>query len=85
MGDTISETGFRGPGSRTGGQSHAQGRAAENGSPATEDLYIESVNKTVDAYKAQLVRLRQQGDRLVLPDLDFDTGKPTRPGGVQVG
>jgi hypothetical protein len=48
-------------------------------------LYIESVNKTVDAYKAQLVRLRQQGDRLVLPDLDFDTGKPTRPGGVQVG
>ena len=54
-------------------------------SPATEDLYIESVNKTVDAYKAQLVRLRQQGDRLVLPDLDFDTGKPTRPGGVQVG
>jgi hypothetical protein len=48
-------------------------------SPATEDLYIESVNKTVDAYKAQLVRLRRQGDRLVLADLDFDTGKPTRP------
>ena len=47
--------------------------------PATEDLYIKSVNKTVDSYKAQLAALRQHGNHIDLPNLDFDTGKPTKP------
>jgi hypothetical protein len=48
-------------------------------SPATEDLYIESVNKTVDSYKAQLKLLRQSGNQITLPNRDFDTGNPTKP------
>ena len=47
--------------------------------PTTEDLYIKSVNKTVDSYKAQLVTLRQPRNHIDLPNLDFDTGKPTTP------
>ncbi len=48
-------------------------------STTTEDLYIKSVNNTVDSYKAKLALL-QDGQALSLPDLDFDTGKPTKPG-----
>jgi hypothetical protein len=47
--------------------------------PTTEDLYIKSVNKTVDSYKAQLATLRQPRNHIDLPNLDFDTGKPTTP------
>lgn len=47
--------------------------------PTTEDLYIKSVNKTVDSYKAQLATLRQPRHHIDLPNLDFDTGKPTTP------
>ncbi len=47
--------------------------------PVTEDLYIKSVNKTVDSYKAQLIILRQNRNHIDLPNLDFDTGNPTRP------
>jgi hypothetical protein len=48
-------------------------------SSTTEDLYINSVNNTVDAYKAKLALLAD-GRLLSLPNLDFDTGEPTRPG-----
>ena len=48
-------------------------------SPTTEDLYIKSVNKTVDSYKAQLAALRQHKNHIDLPNVDFDTGKPTKP------
>jgi hypothetical protein len=48
-------------------------------SATTEDLYIKSVNKTVDLYKEQLTELRKRGSRFDLPNLDFDTGRPTRP------
>jgi hypothetical protein len=41
-----------------------------------EDLYIKSVNKTVDYYKAQLTVLQKKADP-TLPNRDFDTGKPT--------
>ena len=47
--------------------------------PVTEDLYIKSVNKTVDSYKAQLATLRQPRHPVDLPNLDFDTGQPTTP------
>lgn len=47
-------------------------------STAGEDLYIQSVNKTVENYK-QLLRASGRGP-LELPDLDCDTGKPARAG-----
>jgi hypothetical protein len=44
--------------------------------PKTEDLYIKSINTTVDQYRAFL---KQVGTgSLVLPDCDLDTGNPTR-------
>jgi len=46
--------------------------------PTSEDLYIKSVNKTFDSYKAQLMTLRQHRNDIDLPNLDFDTGKPTK-------
>ena len=45
--------------------------------PQTEDLYIKSINTTVDQYRAFLEKVRT--DALVLPDCDLDTGKPTTP------
>jgi hypothetical protein len=42
----------------------------------TEDLYIKSVNRTVDDYESLL--REQKAKRLMLPDLDFDTGRETR-------
>ena len=46
--------------------------------PTTEDLYIKSVNRTVDSYKAHLTTL-QRLHHIDLANLDFDTGNPTRP------
>ena len=48
-------------------------------STTTEDLYIKSVNNAVDSYKAKLALLHD-GKLLSLPNLDFDTGEPTKPG-----
>jgi hypothetical protein len=44
----------------------------------TEDLYIKSINKTVDDYSALL--REQKAGQLVIADLDFDTGRETRAG-----
>lgn len=44
----------------------------------TEDMYIKSINQTVDEYAALLKE--QKADKINLPDLDFDTGRPTRAG-----
>jgi hypothetical protein len=44
----------------------------------TEDMYIKSINKTVDDYAAQL--REERAGHLKLADLDFDTGRPTRAG-----
>jgi len=44
----------------------------------TEDMYIKSVNKTVDDYGALL--REQKGEQLTIADLDFDTGRATRAG-----
>jgi Zinc dependent phospholipase C len=43
-----------------------------------EDMYIKSVDETVEHYKHVLVDTKQ--DRLDLPNLDFDTGRETRGG-----
>ena len=41
----------------------------------TEDMYIKSINTTVDQYRALLEEVR--ADKLVLPDCDLDSGNPT--------
>jgi hypothetical protein len=44
----------------------------------TEDMYVKSINKTVDEYGAQL--REEKAGELKLADMDFDTGHPTRAG-----
>lgn len=55
-------------------------KAAKFKIPTTqgENLYLASVNHTVDSYRAELEEVQQH--RLHLENLDCDTGKPTRPG-----
>jgi len=44
----------------------------------TEDLYVASVNHTLDDYRKLLVEVKQRN--LHLPNTDFDTGRMTRAG-----
>src|SRR3981081_1322580 len=53
-----------------------KGLAFNNPTPQTEDLYIKSINATVDQYRAFIDQART--DTLVLPNCDCDTGKPTK-------
>jgi len=53
-----------------------KGLAFNNPTPQTEDLYIKSINTTVDQYRALLEEVRT--DTLVLPNYDLDSGNPTR-------
>ncbi|HWR14776.1 MAG TPA: zinc dependent phospholipase C family protein [Terriglobales bacterium] len=53
-----------------------KGLAFNNPTPQTEDLYIKSINATVDQYRAFLEQVRI--DSLVLPNCDFDTGQVTK-------
>ena len=53
-----------------------KGLAFNNPTPQTEDLYIKSINATVDQYRVFLAEVRT--DTLVLPNCDFDSGKPTK-------
>jgi hypothetical protein len=53
-----------------------KGLSFNNPTPQTEDLYIKSINTTVDQYRAFLEAVRT--DTLVLPNCDFDSGKPTK-------
>ncbi|MGB6482465.1 MAG: zinc dependent phospholipase C family protein [Candidatus Acidiferrales bacterium] len=47
----------------------------------TETLYIESVNRTVAAYRELLGKLRQNPEAVLdLPNRDLDTGQKVRPG-----
>jgi hypothetical protein len=43
-----------------------------------EDMYVKSINKTVDDYGALL--REQKAGQLTIADLDFDTGRETRAG-----
>lgn len=53
--------------------------------PHTEDLYVKSVDHTVDAYIQILSRLRGDPDAdLALANLDLDTGEPVRPGAYRL-
>jgi hypothetical protein len=53
-----------------------KGLAFNNPTPQTEDLYIKSINTTVDQYRTFLRQVRT--DTLLLPNCDFDTGQPTK-------
>jgi zinc dependent phospholipase C len=53
-----------------------RGLAFNNPTPQTEDLYIKSINTTVDQYRAFLEAVRT--DSLLLPNRDFDTGRATK-------
>lgn len=46
--------------------------------PQSEDLYISSIDRTVEEYRSELKRVA--GHDLHLENLDCDTGKETRPG-----
>jgi len=53
-----------------------KGLAFNSPTPQTEDLYIKSINHTVDQYRAFLQQVRS--DTLILPNCDFDSGKITK-------
>jgi hypothetical protein len=53
-----------------------KGLAFNNPTPQTEDLYIKSINTTVDQYRALLEEVRT--DTLVVANYDFDTGQATK-------
>jgi Zinc dependent phospholipase C len=53
-----------------------KGLAFNNPTPKTEDLYIKSINTTVDQYRVFLEQVRT--DTLLLPNCDLDSGKPTK-------
>jgi hypothetical protein len=53
-----------------------KGLAFNNPTPQTEDLYIKSINTTVDQYRALLEEVR--AGRLVLANCDFDSGQATK-------
>jgi hypothetical protein len=53
-----------------------KGLAFDNPTPQREDLYIKSINTTVDQYRAFLEEERT--DTLVLPNCDFDSGQETK-------
>jgi hypothetical protein len=53
-----------------------KGLGFKSPTPQTEDLYFQSINLTVDQYRAFLEEVRH--DKLVLPDADLDSGQPTK-------
>ena len=53
-----------------------KGMGFDNPTPQTEDLYIKSINATVDQYRVYLEQVR--AGKLVLPNRDLDDGKPTK-------
>lgn len=53
-----------------------KGLSFNNPTPQTEDLYIKSINTTVDKYGAFLQQVRNRS--LISPNCDLDTGNPTK-------
>ncbi|MDR3747076.1 MAG: zinc dependent phospholipase C family protein [Acidobacteriota bacterium] len=53
-----------------------KGLAFNSPIPKTEDMYIKSINTTVDQYRAFLQEVGT--DTLVLPNCDLDSGNPTK-------
>ena len=55
-----------------------KGLGFKSPTPQTEELYIKSINTTVDQYRAFLQEVG--ADSLVLPNYDLDSGNPTKEG-----
>jgi hypothetical protein len=55
-----------------------KGLGFKSPTPQTEDLYIKSINTTVDQYRAFLQAVG--ADSLVLSNYDLDSGNPTKEG-----
>ena len=55
-----------------------KGLGFKSPTPQTEDLYIKSINTTVDQYRAFLQEVGTNS--LVLPNYDLDSGNPTKEG-----
>ena len=53
-----------------------KGLGFKSPTPQTEDMYIKSINTTVDQYRAFLQEVRT--DSLVVANYDLDSGNPTR-------
>jgi hypothetical protein len=53
-----------------------KGLAFNNPTAKTEDLYIKSINTTVDQYRGFLQQ--ERADTLLLPNFDLDSGQPTK-------
>jgi hypothetical protein len=53
-----------------------KGLGFDNPTPQTEDLYIKSINTTVDQYRSFLEQVRT--NTLVLPNCDLDSGQATK-------
>lgn len=53
-----------------------KGLAFNNPTPQTEDLYVKSINTTVDEYRGLLKQINT--GTLVLPNCDFDSGQATK-------
>ena len=55
-----------------------KGLGFKSPTPQTEDLYIKSINTTVDQYRAFLLEVG--AGSLALPNYDLDSGNPTKEG-----
>jgi hypothetical protein len=53
-----------------------KGLGFNNPTPQTEDLYIKSIDKTTDQYRAMLEEVR--AGKVVLPNCDLDSGEATK-------
>jgi hypothetical protein len=53
-----------------------KGLGFNNPTPQTEDMYIKSINTTVDDYRARLEQVRSGAP--ILPNCDLDTGNKTK-------
>jgi len=53
-----------------------KGLAFNHPTPQTEDLYIKSINTTVDQYRSFLKAVR--ADSIILPNCDLDSGHETK-------
>jgi hypothetical protein len=60
-----------------------KGLAFNNPTAQTEDIYIKSINTTVDQYRVLLEQVRT--DTVVLSNYDLDTGQPTKPAEYSLG
>ena len=52
-------------------------------STQTEDLFLQSLDKTIDRYKKEVAQIGQHAN-VRLPDINFDTGEPAKAGNYKL-